>query len=43
MINITGTFLKAFFGEFLLGVENPILDGPSKEWPDVDIVGGSDI
>ncbi|KAI0537908.1 hypothetical protein GGR58DRAFT_501680 [Xylaria digitata] len=35
MINITNAYVKAFFDLTLLGQYSPILDGPSKEYPEV--------
>ncbi|KAI9162995.1 putative 1-alkyl-2-acetylglycerophosphocholine esterase [Paramyrothecium foliicola] len=43
MVDVTRTYLKAFFDETLLGKEQPILDGPSEEWPEVTIYDGSSI
>ncbi|KAI0453233.1 hypothetical protein F5B21DRAFT_288738 [Xylaria acuta] len=35
MVNITRTFVRAFFDFTLRATQEPILDGPSASWPDV--------
>ncbi|KAJ5000836.1 Lactose regulatory protein LAC9 [Colletotrichum sp. SAR 10_66] len=35
MVNVTRTFIRAFFDEVLLGVEQPLLDTPSEDFPEV--------
>ncbi|KAF9880263.1 platelet-activating factor acetylhydrolase [Colletotrichum karsti] len=35
MVNISRVFLKAFFDETLLGIEQPLLDAPTEDFPEV--------
>jgi hypothetical protein len=41
-VNLTRTFVKAFFDFTLLGEPQPILDGPTAEWPEVTFTAGED-
>lgn len=41
MVDVTNAYIKAFFDEYLLGQDQPILDGPSEEWPEVVYGGGN--
>jgi pimeloyl-ACP methyl ester carboxylesterase len=43
MVDIRSTYVRAFLDEHLLGLESPLLDTESANWPEVYVYEGSDI
>jgi hypothetical protein len=40
-LRVTATFLEAFFNEYLNGQREPLLHGPSPEFPEITIERGA--
>lgn len=41
MVTLTNAYVSAFFDKHLLHKKRPILDGPSKKWPEVNFLASS--